>query len=68
MSRGVEVTLPQGWREVRPGLYERVDTPRGGEITRESVEDLVRASGGSPAFRELIERARRKSLEAQQGE
>ena len=59
------MTMPKGWREVRPGLYERVDTPRGSAISPEFVEEFVRVSGGSPAFRELAERARAESLKAQ---
>jgi hypothetical protein len=62
------MTLPKGWREVRPGLYEPIEMPQGGAISAETVEELVRASGGSPAFRALMEYARQKSLEAQRGE
>jgi hypothetical protein len=56
----MKMKLPEGWREVHPGLYERVDTPREPNLSRDSLEELVRASGGSPAFRKLVERAHEK--------
>lgn len=60
------MTMPKGWREVRPGLYERVDTPRGAVISLDFIEQFVHAAGGSPAFRELAEQARAETLRAQE--
>jgi hypothetical protein len=47
--------VPAGWREVRPGLYERQETPDPAALfTDEAVEELVRA--GLP--RSIVDGAR----------
>jgi hypothetical protein len=53
--------MPEGFRQVRPGLYERIDTPKDTPITIEFVQEFARQSG-SPAFRDLIRWAREQSL------
>lgn len=46
-------------KEVRPGLYERTDTPRDAKITREFVES-VRKHSGSIILQEIMEDAVRE--------
>lgn len=46
-------------KEVRPGLYERTDTPKRVQITKEFV-DAVRTHSGSSVLGEIMEDAIRE--------
>jgi hypothetical protein len=48
------------FREVRPGLYMRIDTPRRVKITPKFVE-AIRRDGNSALLQEIVEQAARDS-------
>lgn len=52
-------------KEVRPGLYERTDTPKDVKVTREFAEKVLGSGNGHSAeLRVILERAIQEGGEA----